>query len=394
MAHNHNHAPVTGPEERRRSNEGMAGEVHGGDGHDDHGAAAHDHAGHDHAAHDHTGHDHQAHDHAHVQAGHKHTEHNHAGHDHGHGHAGHNHLHGVTDERRIAWAFVIIALFMIVEVAGGLISGSLALLADAGHMVSDAAALGFSWMAIHIGRRAATAELSYGFKRMEILAAFVNGLALFVIAAWIIVEAVLRFASPVPVVGSTMLAVAIVGLLANIAAFYVLNGGNRENLNMRSAWLHVLGDMLGSAVAIVAAGVIMLTGWMPIDPLLSIFVALIVLKSAWQIVRSCGHILLEGTPAGVDLAEIKADLEENVPQVRDAHHIHAWSITAEQHLLTLHVHPSDGVSPREVVAAVKTRLIERFNIDHVTVQVEEEECIDVQVAKGGSGGPTGGVPCH
>lgn len=209
------------------------------------------------------------HDHEHGAHGHDHAGHNHTGHSHaGHSHAGHDHLHGVADQRRIGWAFVIIAAFMCVEIAGGLLSGSLALLADAGHMVSDAAALGFSWLAIHYGRRPATAQLSYGYKRLEILAAFVNGCALFVIAAWIVIEAIQRFAAPVPVVGRTMLIVALVGLAANIAAFLVLHAGNRENLNLRGAWLHVMGDMLGSAAAIVAAGVILATGWTPIDPLL------------------------------------------------------------------------------------------------------------------------------
>jgi cobalt-zinc-cadmium efflux system protein len=356
----------------------------GAKAHADHSHADHSHAasqeGHSHADHDHEGHDHEAHDHK----AHDHKAHDHKGHDHDHGHAGHNHLQGITDERRIAWAFIIIALFMGVEVVGGVISGSLALLADAGHMVSDAAALGFCWMAIRIGRRSATAELTYGFKRLEILAAFVNGLALFVIAAWIIVEAVRRFAQPVPVLGGTMLIIAVLGFVANIAAFFVLNGGNKASLSMRSAWLHVLGDLLGSAVAIVAAGVIMLTGWTPIDPLLSIFVAVIVLKSAWQIVRSSAHILLEGTPSGMDLAEIKADLEENVTEISNAHHIHAWSITAEQHLLTLHIHPREGVPSRDAVRAVKIRLAERFGINHVTVQCEEEDCIDASLPTNGT----------
>jgi cobalt-zinc-cadmium efflux system protein len=138
----------------------------------------------------------------------------------------------------------------------------------------------------------------------------------------------------------------------------------------------VLGDMLGSAAAIVAAGVILLTNWTPIDPILSVFVALIVLKSAWGIVRSSAHILLEGTPDGLSLADIKADLEANVAEVRDAHHIHAWSITAEQHLLTLHVHPTQGTAARDVVSAVQSRLAERFNVVHVTVQVEEDACVD------------------
>ncbi len=316
-------------------------------------------------------HDHDDHDH--DPSGHDHA---HAGHSHGHGHAGHDHLHGVTDQRRIGWAFVIIAVFMVVEIVGGVLSGSLALLADAGHMVSDTAALGFSWMAIHYGRRPATSHLSYGYKRLEVLAAFVNDCALFAIAAWIVIEAVHRFAAPVPVIGKTMLIVAFAGLAANIAAFMVLHGGNRENLNMRGAWLHVLGDLLGSVAAVVAAGVILGTGWMPIDPILSIVVAVIILKSAWGIVKSSAHILLEGTPAGVSLADIKADLESHVPEIRNAHHIHAWSITGEQHMVTLHVLPVGGVPARDAVGAVQRRLAARFQITHATVQVEEDACLD------------------
>jgi len=276
------------------------------------------------------------------------------------------------DERRIMGAFLVIALFFLVELVGGIVSGSLALLADAGHMISDAAALGFSWWALRIGRRAATDEFSYGYRRYEILAAFINGLALFAIAAWIIIEAARRFADPVPVLGGTMLAVAIGGLAANIAAFFILNGGSRENLNMRSALLHVLGDLLGSGAAIVAATIIMLTGWTPIDPLLSVFVALIILRSAWRVVRDSGRILLEGVPDGLSIAQIKADLENNVPGVRNAHHIHAWSITAEQHMLTLHVVPVQGVNSRELVYAVKARLAEKFGISHVTIEVNDD----------------------
>jgi cobalt-zinc-cadmium efflux system protein len=310
---------------------------------------------------------------------HDHGDHGHGRHHgHGHDHAGgaHDHLHGVTDQRRIGWAFVVIAIFMIVEVVGGLLSGSLALLADAGHMVSDTAALGFSWVAIQYGRRPATEQLSYGYRRLEVLAAFVNGCALFAIALWIVIEATHRFMAPVPIIGRTMLIVAFAGLLANIVAFAILHGGNRENLNVRGAWLHVLGDMLGSIAAIAAAVVILLTGWMPIDPILSIVVAVIILKSAWSVIRASAHILLEGTPANLGAADVKADLEARVPEIRDAHHIHVWSINGEEHLVTLHVHPRAGVAPRAAVAAVRHRLAERFRIAHATVQVEEESCID------------------
>jgi cobalt-zinc-cadmium efflux system protein len=313
-----------------------------------------------------------AHDHDHEQPGHAHP-----GHDHSHGHHhGHSHAAGVTDERRIAWAFAIIFVFMLVEVAGGLFSGSLALLADAGHMVSDAAALGMSWAALRIGRRPADPHRSYGYQRLEVLVAFVNGCSLFVIAAWIVIEAALRFARPVPVLGGAMLGVAVAGLLANLVAFLVLNGGSRENLNMRSAWLHVLGDMLGFVVAIVAALVILATGWSPIDPILSILVALLILKSAGGIVRASCHILLEGTPPGLDLAALGADLEAGIPAVQEVHHIHAWSLTAERTMVTLHVRCAPGTEPSTVIPAVSQRLRERFGIDHSTIQLDCEDCAD------------------
>src|SRR5215469_11480129 len=236
-----------------------------------------------------------------AAAGDDHDDHEHGrDHHHGHGHHhGHSHGAGVNYERRIGWAFIIIFVFMLIEVIGGLMAGSLALLADAGHMVSDAAALGMSWAALRLGKRAADAERSYGYKRLEVLVAFVNGCTLFVVAGWVLYEAIRRFTAPVEVLGGTMLVVAIAGLLANIVAFLVLNGGNRENLNMRSAWLHVLGDLLGFVVAIVAAGVILVTKWSPIDPLLSVLVAILILKSAAQIVKSSSQILLEGTPSNL-----------------------------------------------------------------------------------------------
>jgi cobalt-zinc-cadmium efflux system protein len=302
---------------------------------------------------------------------------------HGHGHAGHGHAHhhgagaaGSADEWRIGWAFVIIFVFMLVEVAGGLISGSLALLADAGHMVSDAVALAMSWAALRIGRRPADHRRSYGYRRVEVLVAFVNGCTLFVIAAWIVFEAVRRFAAPVEVLGGPMLVVAIAGLLANIVAFLILQGGDRENLNMRSAWLHVLGDLLGFVVAIVAAVVILFTGWSPIDPLLSILVAVLILKSAAEIVRSSAHILLEGTPAGFDPGEVRDDLIGAVPTVVEVHHVHAWSITQEQSLVTLHVRCEPGCDATTVVGAVNRRLKERFGIRHSTIQIDHEDCDD------------------
>ena len=294
---------------------------------------------------------------------------------HGHGH-GHSHGHGASDERRIATAFVIIFLFMLVEVAGGVISGSLALLADAGHMVSDAAALGMSWAAIHLGRRPADKARSYGYQRLEVLAAFINGCSLFAIAGWIVFEAVRRFASPVPVLGGTMMGVAIAGLLANLAAFYVLHGGGRENLNLRSAWLHVLGDILGFVVAIAAAAIILMTGWYPIDPILSVVVAIIILKSALGIVRASSHILLEGTPPGIDAEEVRSALKHVLPAEADVHHVHVWSLTSQHVLATLHVCGLEHERPEQAIASIQEELKRRYGIAHSTIQIERECCAD------------------
>jgi cobalt-zinc-cadmium efflux system protein len=243
-------------------------------------------------------------------------------------------------------------------------------------MVSDAAALGMSWAAIRVGRRPADSARSFGYRRIEVLAAFVNGCTLFLIAAWIVFEAIRRFAQPVHVLGGTMLIVAVAGLIANIVAFYVLNGGSRENLNVRSAWLHILGDLFGFVVAIVAAGIILWTGWSPIDPILSIVVALVVLKSAYQIVRSSAHILLEGTPPGLDLEAMRRNLIAALPSGGDVHHVHAWSLTAEQPIVTLHVSCTNEHHPNKIIDAIKSRLKEQYGINHSTIQIESGECAD------------------
>jgi cobalt-zinc-cadmium efflux system protein len=310
------------------------------------------------------------HDHAHDHTGHSHA---------GHGHAGHGHTAGVTDSRRVAIAFGIIFVFMLIEAAGGIVSGSLALLADAGHMVSDAAALAMSWLAIHVGRRPADPARSFGYRRLEVLAAFVNGCALFLIAGWIAFEAVMRLREPSPVLGGTMLVVAIAGLLANFVAFRVLQGGSKDDLNMRSAWLHVLGDMLAFVAAIIAALVILGTGWTPIDPILSVLVAALILKSAWQVVGASAHILLEGTPMHLDADAIADDLVANVPGVGEVHHVHIWSLTSQQAHVTLHARCVDRHAP--VIAGINARLREKFGIAHSTIQIDVEDCPDEDCAE-------------
>lgn len=287
----------------------------------------------------------------------------------------HTHSHN-SSERRLLWALLLISGFMLVEVVGGILSGSLALLADAGHMLTDAASLLLAWGAARTARRPADALRTYGYHRIQILAALLNGLAFILLVGWITYEAVQRMLQPVEVLGGMMLIVAVLGLLVNIAAFAILHGGARSDLNLRGAVVHVLGDLLGSVAAIVAAGVILLTGWMPIDPLLSLLVALLILRSAWYVVKSSAHILLEGTPEDVDVELLRRTLSETVPEVVDVHHVHVWSLTPEHPLLTLHVTVAEEQECAAVLAAVKALLRERFGITHSTVQVESGECAD------------------
>jgi len=261
---------------------------------------------------------------------------------------------------------------MLAEVAGGIVSGSLALIADAGHMLTDFAALTMAWLAFRVARRPADARRTYGFDRISVMAAFVNGLALFAVAIWILAEAARRIASPAPVEGGVMLVVAVLGLVVNIVAFRILSGGDRDNLNLRSALLHVLGDLLGSAGAIVAALVILWTGWTPIDPILSVLVSFVILRSAWSVVRASGHILLEASPEGFDAAAIGADLAAAVPEVTAVWLLHAWSTTENRPMVTLEAVVPAGADPEAARRRIKARLAEAFGFDHATVEI----CVD------------------
>lgn len=283
------------------------------------------------------------------------------------------HTHG-ANERRIVVAAVLTGGFMFVEAAGGVFAGSLALLADAGHMVADFASLALAWYGFRLARRPADWKRSYGYDRFSVLIAFVNGIALFVIAAWVICEAWQRLGEHPVVLAGPMFWVALAGLAANIVSFWVLQGGDRKNLNIRAAALHVLGDLLGSLAALIAAVVIMTTDWTPIDPILSVLVAVIILRSAWRVVSESGHILLEGTPSGINARDVADDLRATFPAIADVHHVHIWSITQERPMLTMHMRLKENDPPERIVAAVKRRLAERSNISHATIEVEFEDC--------------------
>ncbi|KQZ86974.1 zinc transporter ZitB [Mesorhizobium sp. Root157] len=300
--------------------------------------------------------------------------HDHGSQDHGHGHGAH--VHGSTDKGRVLIAAGLTGGFMVAEAVGGWFTNSLALLADAGHMLTDTLALSLAWYAFHLAERPATGRLTYGFGRVKTLVAYTNGIAIFVIALWIVYEAWQRFMDPPPVLGGPMLVIAGLGLLVNIAGFLILHGGDRESLNMRGAILHVLGDLLGSVAAIAAAIVIIATGWTPIDPILSVFVAVIILSTAWRLMREAAHLLLEGTPTALDRDAIARDLEANIAGLREVHHMHVWSLDGAKNIATLHACLDNGVDSHAAISAVKKRLAAKHNITHATVEPEFDRCAD------------------
>jgi cobalt-zinc-cadmium efflux system protein len=290
---------------------------------------------------------------------------------------GHSHDQDAGNISRVQIALALTGTFMVVEVVGGILSGSLALLADAGHMLTDSMALALAVFAFRVSSKPADGRRSYGYQRVQIIAAFVNGLSLLAIVGWILFEAVMRLVDPPEVLGSTMLMVATAGLFVNIASFIVLHGGDQENLNIRGAALHVLGDLLGSVAAIIAAFVIIWTGWMPIDPILSVVVAMLILRSAWQLVKRSAHILLEGAPEWLDVEDMQAKIIAAVPEVSEIHHVHVWGLTPRHLMLTMHVVLPESVSePTPVVRQVKSVLRSEFAIDHSTIEAEYGDCAD------------------
>lgn len=295
--------------------------------------------------------------------------HHHSGHHHQHSHD-HSHVHGSSDEKKVLVAFVLIFIFMFVEIIGGVMSGSLALIADAGHMFTDAAALALAYAAFRFGRKAADQKRTFGYLRFEVLAGFINAITLFLIIGWIAYEAYQRFISPPQVLAGPMLAVAVVGLLVNIFVFWYLTRGDSEHVNIKGAILHVLGDLLGSVGAIAAAIVIHLTNWTPIDPILSVLVSLLILKSAWGLLGNSMHILLEGAPSDVTPKALEEHLKQKIPGITSVSHIHIWQITSGRVLATLHIGLVSESIARKTVKAVEQELYQHFKIEHATVAID------------------------
>ena len=299
----------------------------------------------------------------------QHHEHAH-GHDHGHGIGGKR--EGNTSALR--WAFGITTVILVAEAVGGWLTNSLALLSDAGHMLSDAASLGLSLLAIHFAQKPASASKSYGYRRLEILAALANGVALFVIAVAISWEAAHRLFAPPPVASLPMMGIAGIGLAANLASAWVLlhQGDVKDNLNLRSAYLHVLGDALGSVGALLAGALMYFYDWYIADPIVSVAVALLILRGAWGVVSQSLHILMEGTPAGSNIEAMIASLE-TIPGVCNVHDVHVWTVTSGYDVFSCHLVVDKGTNITKVVAAGAELLERQFGIRHTTIQVLEDD---------------------
>jgi len=262
----------------------------------------------------------------------------------------------------------LVVLYMAAEVVGGLLANSLALLADAGHMLSDAASLGLALFAIWIAQRPRTARHTYGFRRAEILAALVNGVTLVVIAVMILLEAWRRFSEPPNVNGELMAAVAAGGLVVNLAGLFILRGGKHESLNIRGVWLHVLADTLGSVQAIVAGALIWIFGWEWMDPVASVLIAVLVVWSAWTLIKEAVNVLLEGAPADLDTREIEHAIL-GVDGVDRVHDLHVWTITSGFVALSVHV-VTEKDGPDDLLWQVRELLRSEFRIEHSTIQIE------------------------
>ncbi|MGK2935806.1 MAG: cation diffusion facilitator family transporter [Gemmatimonadaceae bacterium] len=284
-------------------------------------------------------------------------------------HAGHS--HGNEDSSRLRVALAITATLLIAEVIGGIVSNSIALLADAGHMLTDVAALSLSLFVAWFAHLPRTSHRTYGYLRWEILAALINGVTLLLLSAWIIWESFARFASPEPISGGLMLTVAVLGLLANIAAARVLHPSAESSLNVRGAYLHVLGDMLSSVGTVAAAIIIWATGWLPADPLASLFTTALIIRGAWNLVREAVDVLLESAPANCPPDAVRAQLEA-IPGIESVHDLHIWTVSSGMVAMSAHAVVREPERQQHVLEHIHDAM-RLFGIEHVTVQLERED---------------------
>ena len=289
---------------------------------------------------------------------------------------GHCHVSDFSNKKRIIFVMVISFLYTIIEVILGIYSGSLALLADAGHSFTDGLALLLAFLGFHLADKKSDDKRSYGYHRFEILAAFVNGLFLAGLTIWIFVEALERVFNPVNVKGDIVFIVAFCGFLLNSLSFLILLKGDKKNLNMQGALYHVASDALASLTAMVAGVVITYTGYTIVDPILSLLLVVLLAKGSYNIIKKTVHILLEGTPSDFNQEEVVATLKQEVSDIDDIHHIHAWSLTLEKPLVTMHLKVKENCNRDNVLNKVKEVLKTKWNIAHSVIQIEKNPCPD------------------
>ncbi|WP_379158187.1 cation diffusion facilitator family transporter [Paenibacillus sp. sgz5001063] len=317
--------------------------------------------------HSHPGHPHEHH----QEQSHVHKDehgHSHSGHSHSHSHS---HSHGPNNKKGLLIALVITGGIMFLEFFGGLVTGSLALLSDSGHMLSDTASLALSLVAMIFAVRPPSLKNSYGFYRFEIMAALFNGVTLFVIAGFIIWEAWQRFFAPPAVASGTMMIIAAIGLLANLISAWSLmhKSDTKDNINIRSAYLHIMGDALGSVGALLAGLLMKLFSWYVADPIISVLVALLILRGAWGVLKQAFHILMEGTPDAVNTDEIKEALH-GIDGVIGVHDLHVWTITSGMDALSGHLLIKDQADPHSILQEAISIVEDKFKIQHATLQIE------------------------
>ena len=346
---------------------------HGGHDHHDHDDHGHDdHSGHDRDHDDHSGHGHDDH------SGHGHDDHGHGGHGHGghdhHDHSGHAHDFREASRRSLITALALISSYMVAEVVGGVLSGSLALIADAGHMLTDAAAIGLALLAMTLANREASTTRTWGFHRTEVLAAMINALSLWLIAAWIVFEAYERFSAhhDMHIEGGLMMAVGIGGLIVNIIAAYILHASSEHSMNVEGALQHVIADLLGSIGVIISGILIIAFDWTIADPIISVVIALLIVLGSWRLVAQVVHVLLEGSPDRIDMYRLCSEMEE-VEGVTIIHDVHCTTITSGYEALTAHVliDPDHSDNFDDILREMRRIASEDFGIAHVTIQVEQ-----------------------
>lgn len=286
----------------------------------------------------------------------------------------HSHDHPHATQNVWLWPLLLISGFALVEAIGGWLTGSLALLGDAGHMVSDAAALALAWLGSWIARKPASEQHSFGLMRAEVIVALVNGLLMLLVITFIVLEAIERLQTPQPVLGGEVMLIALLGLAVNAIVALKLHG-HQDSMNNRAALLHVLGDLLGSVAALAAGAVIYFTGWMPIDPILSLFISALILASTVKLLREVLHVLMEGVPAHLEIGEVTEALTA-IPRVQEIHSVHIWALSSQVSALSAHVVLKDMQTWHEVLPELRRMLHERFSIDHVTLQPETVDALN------------------